>query len=1013
MFQTLRMQNLVPVGTITFKYKTAQRQVSDRVLWDQLRQESPVYAGDTIRTAERSEAVIHFAGGANIDLAENTLIQIRISGGRPYIDLEGGSLSLETGSGGTTGGTSGGRSAGSAGIVLRAGGSTVEAAPGSILSAEAGAQGVTLRVREGGVLITDEEGNSREAAAGAVIHPASRLDAAALGRAEPAAVMLAPRPNARLLNPRQEPLDAAFSWNRVNLSPEEKLRLELAGDRNFSRIAQTIETASSAVRFELPSGVWHWRITHNNAALAAGRVIVISAPAPSLITPFDGQLFRYRSRQPVLRFQWNGSADAAAWLLEAADNPEFANPRIRKQVRTASFTTAELGAGVWYWRVLPEYAGDFEGTPRYSNTASFTIAQNGLLEAPILVSPASGATINIAEGRGDVYFSWRGGNEAASYTIRIAANRELQNPVIRETVRDTFFVYGRRERTLAAGQYYWGVSQTDAEGAESPVSPARPIAALSGEMILRTVFPPHNFTIAETLLPDTRFTWKSNLPFETRFQIADSADFARLAVNEIVSGESFQGRSLPPGVWYWRISAEGEGLSFQTPTRSFTAAPAFPAPRIAAPAPNGRVAIREGEQAAFRWQPVSGAEYYQFRLYMDTDRSRPVYEQNFTVDTAQSLMLYHFPEGAYYWSVQAFAREGSATTRRTGLIGGARFTTRKLRPLTLDSPAVGAVIEGLTALRQPVVLRWSTPEAVGNARFILSRNVNLLNGTPAQMIDNPDRTINLNRLEEGTWYWTVQAETADGFDISAAAPRSFRVLPIPLLPVAQNLLPADGHVVGPAELRQSLAFNWQPVRGANAYEFTLFKETDGRRQIVRIGPQERASVTLEDLSFLGQGAFVWQVEALSRTSGGVVEQRGGVKESRFTVDIPLLPPAQNLLPADGHIVSPAELRQSRSLAFAWQPVEGADADVFTLFEETETGEKRQIVRIGPQEQTSVTLEDLSLLDRGDFVWQVEAVSRTSGGLIEQRGRAGEGRFTVDIPAPQPVRGGGAGILYGK
>ncbi|MHC6203961.1 FecR domain-containing protein [Breznakiellaceae bacterium SP9] len=1283
MFQTLRMQNLVPVGTISFKYKTAQRRLSDRVLWDQLQQESPVYNGDTIRTAELSEAVLHFPDGASIDINENTLIQIQTSGDRTWVDLEDGSVSLETGSSGTSG------------PVLSAKGNTVEAAPGSILIAEAGEQGMSLRVSEGSVRLTDAAGESREESAGAVI----RLAPTGLERSEPAAVMFTPRPNARLLNTRQVSLDTAFSWNRVNLSPEEPLRLDIAGDRNFSRIAQTIETSANAARFALPSGVWHWRITHTGAVLAAGRVTVVHAPAPSLITPSDGQVFRYRSRQPSLRFQWSGSDEAAEWILEAADNPDFANPRIRARTRMASLTTSELGAGVWYWRVLPEYARESEGTPLYSNTASFTIEQNELLEAPVPISPASGAMINIAAERRDVYFSWRSGNEAVSYTIRIAANRELQNPLIRETVRDALFVYGRMEQILGAGQYYWGISQTDADGNESPVSSARPITAFEGEVIQRTIFPPNNFTIAETLLPDTRFTWKSNLPLETRFQISNSADFSRLAVNEIVSGESFQGPSLPPGLWYWRISTAGAGLSFQTPARSFIAAPAFPAPQMLEPRSGVRVALREGERATFRWQPVRGAEYYQFRVYADTDHSRPVHEQDSVVDTVQSLMLHNFPEGDYYWTVQAFAREGPTATRLTGLIGGERFTTQKPRPLTLDSPAAGTVIEGLTALRRPVTLRWTTPEAVGNSRFILSRNANL-GGTPARVIDNPGKTISLNRLEEGTWYWTVRAETADGFDISAAAPRSFRVLPISLLPETRNLLPANGYIVGPEELRQSrrLAFNWQPVEGANAYIVTLFEETGGqRRQIVSIGPQEQTSWTLEDLTLLGLGTFVWQVEAVSSTGGTVLEQRGRARESRFSVNIPapqpvfppnnftiaetllpdtrftwrsnlpfetrfqisnsadfsrlavneivsgesfqgsslppglwywrisaagaglsfqtparsfitapafpapqiveprsgvqvvlrergrttfrwqpvrgaeyyqfriyadtnrsrpvheqnsvvdtvqslmlydfpegtyywtvqafaregpaatrqigliggerfttrklrpltldspaaetviegltalrrpvtlrwstseavrnsqfilsrnanlsgtpaqlinnpsrtislnrleegtwywtvraettdgfdisaaaprsfrvlpipLLPEARNLLPANGHIVGLEELRQSRSLAFNWQPVEGANAYIFTLFEET-GGQRRQIVRTGPQEQTSWTLEDLTLLGLGTFVWEVEAVSSTSSTVFEQRGKARESRFSIDISAPQAV-----------
>ena len=49
-----------PIATITFKKKTAQRKFMDRVEWDILRQNSPVYNGDTIHTAEQSEATVWF-----------------------------------------------------------------------------------------------------------------------------------------------------------------------------------------------------------------------------------------------------------------------------------------------------------------------------------------------------------------------------------------------------------------------------------------------------------------------------------------------------------------------------------------------------------------------------------------------------------------------------------------------------------------------------------------------------------------------------------------------------------------------------------------------------------------------------------------------------------------------------------------------------------------------------------------------------------------------------------------
>jgi len=55
LYQTIRLQNVQPVGTITIKNNIVQRRIADRVLWDRLRVTSPVYLGDIIRVAELSE----------------------------------------------------------------------------------------------------------------------------------------------------------------------------------------------------------------------------------------------------------------------------------------------------------------------------------------------------------------------------------------------------------------------------------------------------------------------------------------------------------------------------------------------------------------------------------------------------------------------------------------------------------------------------------------------------------------------------------------------------------------------------------------------------------------------------------------------------------------------------------------------------------------------------------------------------------------------------------------------
>ena len=901
LFRTLRSQNALQAGTITFKRNTAQRRLADRVIWDRLRQHSPVYDGDIIRTAELSQATIHLPHSGQIDLDQNTLVQIWVNeSGEMEIDLSSGGLNLAAGAGG--------------GIVLNAGGSRVAASEGAVLSAAAGTEGLVVQVAEGSAVLSSE-GGSRAAEAGSVI----ALDAAGTERNDPVLLVYTPRPNGRILNPGRDPVPAAFSWNRINLDPAEPLTLEIAEDHNFARLAGTVAASASGASVNLPPGVWYWRVRRSAAgsaagagpgggnaqALASGRLTVVYAPAPSLLSPAPDQVYRYRTKQPALRFQWTEVDGAEGYFLEAANNAAFSGPVLAVETAGAFFDSRALGAGRWYWRVRPRFSAGAEGQGQAA-LSSFTIEQTAALASPSPVAPDAEGLVNIAADR-DILFSWRRESEALSYTIRIASAADLQNPVIQSTVRDNYYRYpkggipasqGTGAQTLRPGRYYWAVYQTDEEG-DSPVSAVRSFTAMEGEAFQRVVFPPDNYTIAETLLPDIRFTWKSNLPFETRFQIAPDAEFSRLLVDERVSGESVRGRPLPPGTYYWRLSAlpgsgspgsggpgggTAGGGAIHTPARRFIAAPDFPAPAPVEPPPNGRIVIRSSEPAAFRWQGIGGAEYYQVRIY-PADGGRPVHEHTLGANTIQ-LNTDRLENGPYYWTIQAFADEGLTTTRRTGALGRESFILRRIQPLTLDWPDMGTAIAGLTALRQPTILRWSTPEAVGRSWLILSRNPNPLAGNAVLETANPGRTISLERLAEGTYYWTVQGETQDGFDISAAAPRRFQILPIPLLAPPQGRRPPDRWVMGPAELQESrnIVFAWSPVEGANRYIITVLREGEGEA-LAEAGTEE-LSWTLEDLRVLGRGNFVWRLEAVFQGSDGFVEQRGRPAESRFTLNVP-------------------------------------------------------------------------------------------------------------------------------
>ncbi|MDR1286390.1 MAG: FecR family protein [Treponema sp.] len=871
LFRTMTRLAEQPVGTITFKYRAAQRRFADRVLWDRLRRESPVYEGDFVRTADLAEATITFAGGTVIDLEENSLIRIH---GNNRIGIDRGSLAAHAGNE----------------FVLVCGDNLAAVGAGGVVRAGAEGGDLMLRVMEGTASFTGR-GESGTAPAG---------EAFVLGEAGPRALQkvspLYPRPQARLLNPRPEKLEAAFRWSRVNLGVEETVRLEVATDRAFKRSVFSGDVATDGTTVELEPGSYFWRVLppDGSGAFPAGEPAgspldvsafrVIAAPAPVLITPAEGYNYRFRLKRPEVRFQWTVLSGAASYILEAADNPQMTDPALLREVRGTSLYSPELGPGTWYWRVRPVFPASWEGSAGEVLPASFRIIQSGTLGPPEPRIPQDRSIVNIAAG--DLYFSWRPEAEAGSYTVVVSADPDMRNPALTETVRDNFYSCRAGRNIIGPGRYYWTVFQTDTEGNNSAPSPVRSFTALEGEIVQRLVFPPEGYTAAAVMLPDMRFTWKTSLLSRTRFQISAEPGFSSLIVDEAVSGETFQGRIVPEGTWYWRVRTEENGAVFETPARSFTAAPPIPAPPLVAPGPEGRVTVREEGQPAFSWGAAEGAEYYQLALYHEENRS-PVYQHNFIEGTEYSLSLARYPEGNYRWTVQGFAPESSRNTRRTGLLSEGSFIARKLRPVSLDYPGNGAAIGGLDAYREPETARWSSGDEVGTSRFIISSRQDL-SGPPAAVIHNPPARIRMPPLRPGDYYWTIQAESFDGFDISAGTPHLLRVLPIPLLPAAENRLPQDGRVINGTELKENrnIVFSWNAVPGASGYIFSLENE-DTKEIVIRKGPLAETAFTLENLDILDAGAFVWRVEAVLAEPAGErreeeeIIQRGEPGENRL------------------------------------------------------------------------------------------------------------------------------------
>ncbi|MDR0587257.1 MAG: hypothetical protein LBG26_08465 [Treponema sp.] len=673
-----------PVGVVTYKYRATQRRYAERILWERLKEESPVYDGDTIRTADVSEATISlFADSGIIDLGENTLIRIQVEKTGTVIDITDGDVSAVVQRGG---------------LRIASGDVTIDAAPGTVVTATvpdaAGGEGLEVRVLEGSAGVR-KAGEQRTVAAGEVYSAAAATAMAAR------VAVVSPAFSAKFLNGSDGPLEVAFRWNRIGFAEDEKVRLDIAEDRGFTRVTESRESQSDGETLWLANGVYYWRAYPSSEAGVEirhggvnGKLTLVYAPPPALYSPRQGERFRFHTSRPGLRFQWQSSEGAAAYLIEVSSSSGLENPLFSATVQptggdTVSIVYSGFPAGVYYWRVTPVYPRDYTGMAQSSAIASFTVEQVDLLAIPQTQERTE--TVYLEANRQDSYFTWKQEDDAAYYTFLLSRQEDLSNPLIRKQERDNYYVLNAREEGLAPGRYYWGVFQTDMGGNNSAFSQAQTLIVMAGAPPERTA-QPESVVQPESAAPSPVPTPEETAPEPPAAPISPAAALPERTpppekiapvspAAPITSAAAPPEQRVQPESTPRPVSPIPETIP-ETPMVSTTPAAAVPQPGVLQPlsAPrNLRPAegytlteeiILRDRRIIFSWEQIPGAAGYTFILYQNEGganreilRRTALRTPSFTLTDLTVLDV-----GEFVWQVEAESsgagqRSEAATSR--------------------------------------------------------------------------------------------------------------------------------------------------------------------------------------------------------------------------------------------------------------------------------------------------------------------------------------------------------------
>lgn len=328
-------------------------------------------------------------------------------------------------------------------------------------------------------------------------------------------------------------------------------------------------------------------------------------------------------------------------------------------------------------------------------------------------------------------------------------------------------------------------------------------------------------------------------------------------------------------------------------------------------------------------------------------------------------------------NVTRYVREGNA---------------RQIDAPFLLSPAVNSVLRFGNG-RSFINFQWTNLEEALSYILEVSSSPDFLN--PRIHMSSTMPSLAVTDIEDGLWYWRVKPVFPQIFYNNAvfSATSFFRV---------QREMSDNAVSTGNISFSQWLAIESPPLEFPPDLppEFASMRPAD----VPAKNPVQLTQVIEEEKS---EPAVVEpepvQVEPEREPERVAAAPPRRVQPAPRVVQP--LPAPRNLRPA-GEIIIGAE--GPNAIVFNWTAVQGANAYVFSLRRQNGT----QVIRDTRLGTTSYTLNNLGILDRGTFIWQVEAIA-VRGAAIERRGTASQSSFNISFPAPTRIQIEDMGVLYGN
>ena len=878
------------IATISFKHNIAQRKYSDRIVWERLQQNTPLYDNDFIRTVDLAQATITFKDGTTLDVYENSMLQVSYSeetGVR--LSIDGGDIQVAA-------------SDKAKNVAIRlADGSTVNMDAGASLSAKSDTKEnkQNIEVKGGSANVQTQTGQVTTVSFGQSVNIGDDAEIEVVPL-----TVISPAKETRLLSFDSSSRPVSVEW-RQSGSNNQKVTVQTSRTKDFKDLLQSKTiTEGSKTQIQTANGTIYWRVFNDSTKdnPSTGRITTELVPPVNSIAPQSGTNYTYRLNKPRITFRWQANGFADSYRFMAAKDSAM-KEIVSDITTTESFVNLDsLESGTYYWQVMPYYSLNDTGYLAANEIRNFTVTQSKMLASPELLVPPQGSELTYKQ-KLNATFMWKS-DISAEYQLLVAKDREFSSVIIDTKTKTPRYTAEYDLNSIQDGIYYWKVIRNSGDeediNNESKIRSFKVTHLIPGKNLI--LWPQDGFTAEADKLKNTTFSWQLSDTYEENtksvFQISKDKNFASTIVNKTLDSPSIGGITLNSGKYYWRAGVLSDDGKLQNPTATyaFTIVKPLVKPIIINPLPEEEVLLYGNSKVEFEWNLVDGADSYNVKIY---DKKENLVAQNPSVkDTSIEFAL---PPGSYSYKVQAVSSQSVSSSIRMGEASERSFSVRRPSVVKQLSPSPNEHISGLKALREPVVLQWkSGSDPAKNYSLVLQKQQ--ANGhykTVQELPLGSKTTASLNRLSAGTYRWQVNATTGSKIPVNSEQ-SVFVIDPIPALSRPVTTSPKNGFVIGPEFLRSNrhLNFSWQAVPGASEYSFNLYRrQSDGSlKNVFSVKSTKNTGVTLKDFSILDVGTFIWNVKAFSIAKDGFKEQESPAAESNFIIDFNLPEEVESIKP---------------------------------------------------------------------------------------------------------------------